>query len=256
MAGIAAARTTRRGYEMITTIGQIAIVLAALATGQVDAQGEIKAAPKPPPAAEMNGKAASQPAVQQSGFGITETVVCIVAVLALGVSIWNAIKEREYRRLTARPLLSFKSGYSSSSPHISLYLKNDGFGPVTTTAYDVAWGDHKILLGDSARLRTEIMGTIQAFLIEIEYGKPSINIYWIGEDCPLLPGQSIELLTVTHTTEAPPELSALDAKKFGQFFNNLKIRFEGESIYKEPCAASFNDPDWLDQWDEAHGRKK
>ena len=36
---------------MITTIGQIAIVLAALATGQVDGQMEIKAGPEPPPPA-------------------------------------------------------------------------------------------------------------------------------------------------------------------------------------------------------------
>jgi len=178
---------------VITTIGQIAIVLAALATGQIDGQMEIKAGPDPLPlAAETNGKATSQPAPQQSGATNTEKIVCGVAVVAFLLALGNARAERKHRRLSVEPQLQLVPEASTVGPVFTIFMVNAGLGPAKVETFEVVFRGDTFLHGQLVGLQRCLLNAIAEefkgypiplFKIEVSY---SARSYLVGEKVPVI----------------------------------------------------------------------
>ena len=232
----------------MSAVSQIAIVLAALATGQGGGQGEIKAPPAPPPpAAKTNGDPKSEAEAQLSGFSITETVVCIVAVGAFVLAMGNAWAERTHRRLSVKPLMENGHLRCQFSPHFSVRFTNVGLGPAVVKRCRVVWGTELIPFGNDGALHLAIMATMEAFLIRVKYGKPHIKTSWLSEGAGLRPGEPVTILSFENEQ---CELSNGEAKELEGLFSNLRIHMECRSMYGERVEDSiFNDFERSEQWD-------
>ncbi|MCE5319170.1 MAG: hypothetical protein LLG04_17635 [Parachlamydia sp.] len=60
---------------------------------------------------------------------ITTIATVIIAITALGVSIWQGIETRKHNRLSVRPHLVFLTDFSPQDSELGIYIKNNGVGP-------------------------------------------------------------------------------------------------------------------------------
>ena len=248
---------------MTSTIGQIAIVLAALATGQVDGQPTIGSAPdRPPPASKPNEDPKGETGIQLgwswvfTPSDVAALAAVFVAVTALVYTIRESKATRKHRRLSVKPLVANRWVLSTSSPHISVFFDNKGLGPAVVKRFLVAWGTHVIPHDDDDALHTEIMATIEAFRIRVKYGISHIRFNWLGEGAALCEGESTEILTFEND-EDEVKLSNSDARELLGLFSNLRIRLEYQSMYGgEVRVAAANDFERPGQWDEIRDKQE
>ncbi len=76
----------------------------------------------------------------------------LIALIALGLTIWQARTTQKHNRLSLRPHLMFDVRYDEESPQIHIVLKNSGVGPAYVTDYSVTL-DGKPYTGSMLELR-------------------------------------------------------------------------------------------------------
>jgi hypothetical protein len=90
---------------------------------------------------------------------ITAICAVIVAVAALGVSVWEGIANRQHSRLSVRPLLHLEF-FNTDVRDVTVTLENNGPGPAIIVEYEVSLvggnGERQVLdtlnLGDGFKL--------------------------------------------------------------------------------------------------------
>lgn len=68
---------------------------------------------------------------------LSDLSTILIALIALGLTIWQARTTQKHNRLSLKPHLMFDVRYDNESPQIHIILKNSGVGPAYVTDYSV-----------------------------------------------------------------------------------------------------------------------
>ena len=153
-----------------------------------------------------------------------ETIIALIAILALIVTLQQLSVQRKHNRLSVKPYLIFHRITKYDSPQLIIELNNSGLGPA-------------------------IIKEVRYFIDEIEYVTNKNIFKWID----ILEKVNINAVKVFENNLCQDSLSAGETKNIvsadifeGQIVNvedlyriNIQIRYE--SIYNESYVISLNE---------------
>lgn len=147
-----------------------------------------------------------------------------IAVVAVGVSVWEGASNRRHNRLAVRPLLAFV--YRQDETNLGFCLRNVGGGPAVLTFYriTIASSDTTVDMLDDADSLVDIAGLTDPTVWSAGIGDPVAA----GAEEPLLMYADVESLT--------PDAHAAEVEKLSQ----LVLYVGYESLYGEPATLEFN----------------
>ncbi|WGF93987.1 hypothetical protein [Aequorivita marisscotiae] len=155
----------------------------------------------------------------------------IIAIIALGISIWQGIVTRNHNKLSVKPILHFTSGplpYENDGNIVyQISIGNDGLGPAIIKSYKILY--------DSVEITSKEYGIHQASLISLaadkatykENIKREINGTSLGKGSIILPNNSIRLLSFRFV-----ELDSIKRENIITNLYNIDIEIIYTSIYQ------------------------
>lgn len=165
---------------------------------------------------------------------ITENVIAgsaaLIALAALGYSIYEGRLARAHARLSVRPRLDFSLRVSPAFDRFSLSVKNRGLGPAVIVRHDyTANGKSRKQLREEAQVESwDQLSAYISFPEKLNWGYfPEGSLIQTGEE---------EELVGTDGRYTPER-----AKLFRQALRKLVITLEYQSLYAdEPLRVEFN----------------
>lgn len=165
---------------------------------------------------------------------ITAIVSLFVAVLALVISIWESMMNREHNRLSVLPNLAFELNYDANGTS-GLYLYNRGLGPARIKSIETKLDGQA--LPDNAAIQT-----ISGALWNPELGIVDSTLLPSGHY--LYPDSIVDVDEVINLVGIPA--GALDSDKIVAyrdfFFGRVRITIEYCSLYQDCEIVTFPQP--------------
>lgn len=142
-------------------------------------------------------------------------IAIIIAIVALGISIWQGFEQRQHNRLSVKPLLNFEVIAHNQTK--SIMLSNDGLGPAIIKGFYINL-DGDIIDAESQNPWNPVLDKRGL--------KGQISQMWYMASSSILkPEKSYNLLTWPH--DSIPEL-------------DIQLTIDYESIYEQPFSVSDN----------------
>jgi hypothetical protein len=159
----------------------------------------------------------------------------LVALLALGVAIWNSWVQRDHARRSVTPHLDFIYGVIEHGP-MALHLVNNGLGPARLLSFSLLLDGEAVRpmyslgLWQSASLRGEL--SLPGHRNEPRVGE----LFPAGSRLVLVDfGPEFDLLS----SDSEPEQLSRMAADFEQKLSRFDLRVEYESLYGERFQSSW-----------------
>ena len=147
----------------------------------------------------------------------------LIALAALGYSIYEGRLARAHARLSVRPRLDFSLRVSPAFDLFALSVKNRGFGPAVISNHDyTANGKDRKLLREEEKVTT--WDQLSAYISFPE----NLNWGYFPEGSLIQPGEEEELVGCTNGRYTPER-----AKLFRQAVRKLVITLEYHSLYQD-----------------------
>ena len=159
--------------------------------------------------------------------GLTENVIAgsaaLIALAALGYSIYEGRLARAHARLSVRPRLDVSLRVSPAFNRFALTVKNRGLGPAIIVKHDyTANGKNRDQLRDEDGVTTwNQLSTYLSFPDKLNWG-------YFPEESIIQPGEEEELVGCP-TGDYTPER----AKQFRQAIRKLVITLQYQSLYAD-----------------------
>jgi hypothetical protein len=151
-----------------------------------------------------------------------ETIIAaaslLVALCALGVSIFNSYLVRKHNRLSVEPYLGFSVSYGTETTPIGLYLANNGVGPAILK-------ELKISL-DGQPFRTSTGHPWNMVWMDAGYNKPTVAYSFPEAGIAIRVGEIFSLVTVDTRYETQTERA-----EFHAALKRVDIEVRYESVY-------------------------
>ena len=142
----------------------------------------------------------------------------VIAVCALGTSLWNAIAIRRHQKLSVRPHLTFSRYIQPGSPQVRISLKNNGLGTAIIESINVYLDGNDFPIN-----RASHWCDLVDKLNKIDGDVIGFRMY-AGE--ALRAGDSISLLEVQNDEDG-------DTEAIGAQFDRIRIVARYKSMYDE-----------------------
>jgi hypothetical protein len=150
---------------------------------------------------------------------IVAGVSVVIALAALGVSVWEGVENRRHSRLSVRPLLRIDC-MGMRQPPISITLINSGVGPAIVKSFEVRVDGKPV---DSSNLHPMDEALIKVGLTAEKY------IYftpWLDE--AISPGERLEILKFPNA-----EIPLATANHIRAVLPRLRVHVRYCSIYEQ-----------------------
>lgn len=148
---------------------------------------------------------------------ITSVVAVFIALLALGLTIWQAHMTRQHNYKSVKPLLSFERYRDPMDPGFGIYLINCGLGPaiIIETKFFV----------DGKEINKDKINPWFHVLNLLKINVPNIQTGFYENDSVISPGARSTLLTIDKDTDPTIE------NQFKLAIPRIGIEIYYESIY-------------------------
>lgn len=151
-----------------------------------------------------------------------------IAILALGVAVWQGHLMRKHNRLSLRPHLTFRETISATNnPHFVLELQNNGIGPAIIK-------DFQIWLDGRREEDFEAQGWMA--LLDLVGLKGRAIGASCGPDEFLAAGQSLQLIKC----ESPP--APIGIRELRKALRRIEAHIEYQSVYGDRYSVHFDIP--------------
>jgi hypothetical protein len=153
---------------------------------------------------------------------IVSAAATVIALAALGLSVYEAMLSRQHDRLSVRPLLDSELHVSSARERFCLVVINNGLGPAIIKKWQ--------LLVDGKPYRDLGITRWEQLTAHLKLSQP-VSYSYFEPNSILAPEESEELIGYTVAVYSQEE-----ANRFREAIRRLAIVIEYESMYGE----SFN----------------
>ncbi len=164
---------------------------------------------------------------ERSSDKITSIAAIIVAIAAIGISVWQGMDNRRHNRLSVRPKLQiiFRADPQGDAGFI---VRNDGLGPANIKRFDVKLDD-KLLDKVSFRAVLDLARIMGLDSLPMDFD-PIVNTTTI------LPGDQARILTFLKGEGSNMKL-VLDSMNV--YLSRIDLDLEYESMYGESFSTGF-----------------
>ncbi|MFC1651236.1 hypothetical protein ACFL2X_06665 [Candidatus Latescibacterota bacterium] len=154
-----------------------------------------------------------------------ETIVAVIAILALVVTLQQLKVQRKHNRLSVRPNLVFNSMTQYDSPQITIEISNKGLGPaiIKEVTYFVDDKQYDTTMRDVYKWK-DILKKVDINVVRVI----EQNLYRESVSA----GESIQIVIAYTAGSQQVKIEAI---------NRINIFVRYESIYKESFEVSFYD---------------
>lgn len=171
----------------------------------------------------------------------TDTIVAItgtfIALLALGITIWEGRESRKHNRLSVRPSLRFDIFFSTKESS-RIVLCNVGLGPMIVKKIQIITRDHVIDANKQDWVKEVIRHLAQTGLKNGHLGAFSLNPTTFELDDIIQAGEQLNLLEMIDDKS--------EDRYFSKALTRLGLRVEYQSFYGERFVAENQEIDGQD----------
>lgn len=143
-----------------------------------------------------------------------------VAVLALGLTIWQGTLTRKHNRLSVRPHLVIET--DSGVHEFEVKLTNNGLGPALIKRINVVVDGKPSSQDKESRFESLLKSLFENIDSEVETTE-------FGDNYVMAEKESVKIMKITFTGNNKPDPSAIKAR-----LNSADLLIEYESFYNEP----------------------
>lgn len=142
----------------------------------------------------------------------------VVALAALGVSVWQGMETRRHNRRSVRPHLTYYTFFDGVKAFSGIELSNNGVGPAIIDSF--------ALFVDGERITERRAGGWPAALARLQLG-PGLTYNWLDKDDGVRVGESVWLIGIEAGC-APEQEEALR-----RALCHLRIQIGYRTVYEE-----------------------
>ncbi|PLX95576.1 MAG: hypothetical protein C0620_03920 [Desulfuromonas sp.] len=146
-----------------------------------------------------------------------------IALLALGVAIWQGIIARKHNRLSVKPILAIDTFLSLDHETIGIKLRNNGVGPLILKNISFQRGSVRASLND---------GSFKNMLPAL--ANRDFNFTGTSPGFSLVPNESFWLISTSRHSDQNGLMDILFDSLTG-----ITIKFEYESVYQERFSGTW-----------------
>lgn len=156
---------------------------------------------------------------------LTSIFTIVIAMCALGLTVWQTRVTREHNRLSVKPHLNTERVITHNPTTLIVNLANNGLGPAIIDKFGFCLRDGSPLpyLGDSSLLHTMAL-----FFTEYPEDELDIVTFHMRENYAIAAGEKKELLKIVFKCESPPLEDLIDKQ-----LKKVRLVVKYKSIYKE-----------------------
>lgn len=163
---------------------------------------------------------------------ITAISATVIALIALYVSIWQGIVNRDHNRLSVKPVLHFSSGElceeDSEVTTYYIHIENRGLGPAIIKSFKVYYQDYLLTSADLKINRFNLLSVAADMATYKEGGVNKLSSRTLPPDSMLSPGDKMELLTVEIIQKDPIKRANVITDLF-----DIDVKIKYKSFYEE-----------------------
>jgi hypothetical protein len=152
----------------------------------------------------------------------------VIALCALGVSIWQGFLTRQHQRKSVTPLISL-SHISLNYESIEICIKNNGLGPAIILTYALSVNGKKTFINSE--------DDCYEFINKLNLGEVEAEIYIPTTGSYIAVGQQIILLSIK------PLRGVMDYNDFRKLIFSCEPEIEYKSIFGEKFSTNLNEDD-------------
>ena len=152
-------------------------------------------------------------------------VTVIIAIAAVGVSVWEGIENRRHNRLFCKPYLMFNTNVSILSPEVGIFVENCGFGPALVRNFEILVDDN---LKDS-------WSTVLKELSLVDSESSWLEWTYLNKESTIIgPGVSRGILAIKQENFTVDRM-----ERFKKALSKLDVRIGYQSIYEDNFTVSL-----------------
>ncbi len=155
----------------------------------------------------------------------------VIAVCALGISIWQGYLTRKHNRLTVNPYAVIQVDLSAQSEQVGVQIRNQGVGPMIINSIGIRRENDYIDFKNMSITKDFLDLQGGDFVFRINTGSVSI-----------LPNEETWIISTTKHQSNKDLISRLKAA-----LNNSTIEITYKSIYGEKYNCSFHVPSFVEK---------
>lgn len=149
---------------------------------------------------------------------ITAIAAIIIALIALGISVWQGYETRRHNRLSVTPKLTYDYSLSSAYPEVAIKLSNNGIGPAIIKDF--------ALHVDGIRIEDIGYGGWKSVGNKLNTFQPWVRSAFLNKEDVMRVGETKMLFSVDRKN-----INRERKEIILKAFSRLKISIEYESIY-------------------------
>ena len=162
---------------------------------------------------------------------VVSAAATVIALAALGLSVYQAMLSRQHARLSVRPLLDSELHVSAARERFCLIVTNNGLGPAVIKRWQ--------LLVDGKPYRDLGITRWEQLTDHLKLSKP-VSYSYFEPNSVLAPEESEELIGYAVTVYSREE-----ADRFREAIRRLTIVIEYESMYREAFTFEFRGSEYF-----------
>ncbi|AYV14324.1 hypothetical protein [Shewanella algae] len=147
----------------------------------------------------------------------------VIALCALGATLWQGYLTRKHNRLTVKPISSFYVSLSAHEDKIGIKFENKGYGPLIFTKSEISKNGKYFGLNDPNSMG--LFNKLKSSQVHFNY--PGVNAV-------LAPGESVWLVCSSEHKKNSELIQIMENEIVG-----LAIKIEFESIYGDKNSDSL-----------------
>ncbi|OEE78176.1 hypothetical protein A1OQ_21840 [Enterovibrio norvegicus FF-162] len=145
----------------------------------------------------------------------------IIALSALGITIYQAYLGRKHNKLSLRPHLHYWFDNSELDNVYSFEVINNGIGPAKVKTFEVTLNGETVEERGTRQLSTALYTVFSGYELELT------TSYLDKGNC-ISPNKSIELFKISFSNDTP-----ISEREYKEKLNQISVVITYESFYKE-----------------------
>lgn len=154
-------------------------------------------------------------------------VAAIVAICALGASIWSGVVARQHNRMSVTPLLVMSFSSAEEDERVGILISNHGVGPGRIVEVAV--------FVDGESMKRLAYGGLQVAAHKLGINEDWIRFESLVAGDAVLVGQRIPLISSPRVLRSPDRIKRLEAAAA-----RIVIEVQYESLYQELAVTRFD----------------
>lgn len=151
----------------------------------------------------------------------------VVALTALGVSIWQGYETRKHNRLSVTPNLVYYTQFSPTDKLQGFNITNNGLGPAIIDNFTIYVDDYLV--------NTQAASTWLEVIDKLELDRSWITYNWLEPGYAIRPDETVWLIAISETDQTVENINLLK-----NVLPRLRIQIEYHSIYEDPFSTDLS----------------